>query len=215
MSSHSFGSRARSAAAIIALVAALTLGLRVVLSVAETGSIAGALAHLSQFFTILTNTLVLVMISAVALGARVGPRPAQALTIAIVGVGIIYHVALAHLVDFSGLSLLADHGVHTVVPALTLVWWFAFAPKEMPGPGAIAVWIAWPLVYCVYILIRAQGSGFYPYPFLNLPEIGVQGLAVSVLVISIAFVVIGFAMTAAASALRRIFAARTDQPGRS
>ena len=179
--------------------------LRLVLQTEESGSVLGALAYLSQFFTILTNAAVCLLLGAVALGAPVAPRVTQAFTIAIVGVGVVYHVALAHLRELSGLELLGDHGVHTVVPLLTFLWWLFWAPKSPLRATYALVWIAWPVLYCIYILIRAAGSGFYPYPFLNLPELGVVGLAQSIAVLCAAFVVIGLALTG----MSRLVARRT------
>lgn len=191
---------AKLLATLTALFTAATLALRVALKTAETGSIIEAVSFLSQFFTILTNALVLCMMLAVAVGVRVAPRVTKALTIAIVGVGIVYHVALAHLLDLSGIALMADHGVHTIVPAMTLFWWFLFAPKDRFHWHEVAVWITWPLFYCGYILLRAASSGFYPYPFLNLPELGAMGLAQSIFVLCLAFIVIGLALTALTAA---------------
>lgn len=182
-------------AAVTATIAGLTLLLRIYLSAEEKGGVGSAILYLSQYFTILTNTLVLAVMLACALGIWIGPRLAQSLTIAIVGVGIVYHVALAHYLDLSGLAWLADQGVHTIVPALTFVWWVFFAPKHALRLSDVIVWTAWPLVYCVYILIRASFSGFYPYPFLNLPELGIVGLAQSILTLIIAFMIIGLALT--------------------
>ncbi|MFZ5976285.1 MULTISPECIES: Pr6Pr family membrane protein [unclassified Hydrotalea] len=33
-------------------------------------------------------------------------------------------------------------------------------------------WLIYPLLYLVYILIRGSFSGFYPYPFVNVLQIG-------------------------------------------
>lgn len=185
-------------ASAISVVAGFTLLLRIILKFEETGSVFGAISYLSQFFTILTNGFVFFMTLAVALGALVSPQITKSLTIAIVGVGIVYHIALAHLLDLSGIALLADHGVHTIVPAMTLIWWLFFAPKAGFRPRDVFVWIIWPLVYCGYILVRASSSGFYPYPFLNLPELGIVGLSQSIALLCLAFIVIGFALAGAA-----------------
>lgn len=189
-----FSSGAKNFAAALVAVSGATLILRIVLKSAETESVLGAISYLSQFFTILTNTLVFGVMLAIVLGKWIAPRITQSLVIAIVGVGIVYHVALAHLLDLSGLALLADHGVHTFVPAMTLVWWLFFAPKNQFQLRDAIAWIVWPVAYCGYILIRASFSGFYPYPFLNLPELGVLGLVQSILLLCLAFIVIGFAL---------------------
>lgn len=194
MNQAGYRSRSGWIALFIALIAGLTLVLRVVLRTRETGSVIEAVSYLSQFFTILTNLLVFCAMLAVALGYQVAPRLLTALTIAIVGVGIVYHTALAHLLELSGLALLADHGVHTVVPALTLLWWLLFAQKPTFQPTDILTWIAWPLIYCAYILLRASGSGFYPYPFLNVSTLGAGSVAFNVVALCVAFVFIGLVL---------------------
>ena len=190
-----YSNLAKRIAGAIALIAGATLLLRIVLKFEETGSVFGAVSYLSQFFTILTNTLVFAMSLVVFFGVQVWPRLTQSLTIAIVGVGLVYHTALAHLLDLSGLALLADHGVHTIVPGITLVWWLFVAPKRQFRPSDPIVWVIWPVAYCAYILLRASSSGFYPYPFLNLPELGVGGLVQSIVLLCVAFVVVGLVLS--------------------
>lgn len=197
-----YSQMSRMVAGIIAVIAGATLVLRLVLRASETGSAAEALLYLSNFFTILTNGLVFAMAIAVAAGVRVSPRFTLALTIAIAGVGIVYHVALAHLRELSGWTLLADHGVHTFVPGLTVIWWVLFAPKRSFKITDLAVWTVWPLTYCVYILIRASGSGLYPYPFLDLPTLGAGRLAINLVVLSGAFIVIGLLLVAVSKILK-------------
>ncbi|MEM7778707.1 MAG: Pr6Pr family membrane protein [Pseudomonadota bacterium] len=189
-----YGTPARFLCAFIALIAVAAISFRVVIRMDELGGALPALSFLTQFFTILTNGLVCLAMILIVFGVQFGPRFLMAITISIVAVGIIYHVALSHLVEFTGLELLADHAVHTAVPTLTLLWWLAFAPKRSFSPSDIITWTAWPLMYCVYILFRASFSGFYPYPFLNLPELGVSGLVTSTAVLSLAFIVMGFGL---------------------
>lgn len=189
-----YGAVAKVLCAFIALIAATAISFRVIVRVNELGGVLPALSFLTQFFTILTNGLVGLAMILIAVGIRLGPRFLMAITISIVAVGIIYHVALSHLVNFTGLDLLADHALHTVVPILTLLWWLAFAPKQSFRPFDIITWTAWPIIYCVYIMFRASFSGFYPYPFLNLPELGISGLVTSIAVLSLAFIVMGFGL---------------------
>lgn len=187
---------ARRAAAGIAIVAAVTLLTRVYLRTGEDGSVLGAISYLSQFFTILTNALIMVILAVIAAGRTMSARWVKAVVIAIVIVGIVYHLLLAHLVAFIGLAFWADHGVHTVVPALSLLWWLRLAPKPPFQWFDLGLWVVWPIAYCTYIRIRASVSGFYPYPFLNLPELGWNGLALSIAGLTLSFVVIGLVITA-------------------
>lgn len=188
---NAYSSTARNAALGVAIVAAITLLTRIFLRIEEDGSLIGAISYLSQFFTILTNAVVMVVMAIIARKRQVPVRWLKAVVIAIVIVGIVYHLLLAHLVEFVGLAFWADHGVHTVVPVLTAVWWFLFAQKPAFQWSDLIVWVAWPVVYCTYILIRASFSGFYPYPFLNLPELGWDGLSVSIAGLLVSFVVVG------------------------
>ena len=167
-----FSSGAKNFAAALVAVSGATLILRIVLKSAETESVLVPFPICPSSFTILTNTLVFGVMLAIVLGKWIAPRITQSLVIAIVGVGIVYHVALAHLLDLSGLALLADHGVHTFVPAMTLVWWLFFAPKNQFQLRDAIVWIVWPVAYCGYILIRASFSRILPLPLSELAGIG-------------------------------------------
>lgn len=189
------GRQSRYCAAGIAAITALTLFVRIYLRAGEDGGIPGAILHLSQFFTILTNAVVLVLMVFMAAGRYVPARWLKAIVIAIVMVGIIYHLLLAHLVEFEGLAFWADHGVHTVVPILSLFWWLAFAQQPKFQWSDLGLWVVWPLAYCIYILLRAHFSGFYPYPFLNLPELGWSGLIVSIAGVLTSFIAVGLALT--------------------
>nr|WP_255599315.1 Pr6Pr family membrane protein [Hasllibacter sp. MH4015] len=131
----------------------------------------------------------------IAVGRDLSPRLIKAICIAIVLVGLIYHTLLAHLVALSGLDLWADHGTHTFVPILSGLWWLFLAPKPGFRWADIPLWVAWPVIYCIYILIRASFTGFYPYPFLNVPEIGWDGLAAPVAGLLVGFVLVGLVMT--------------------
>lgn len=194
----------RNGAALVALIAGVTLVTRLVLRTEQSDSVLDALSYMSQYFTILTNTIVFVMMLAIAAGKGVRPVIVRTVVIAIACVGLLYHSLLAHLVSLSGLDLLADHGTHTFVPILSVIWWFLWAENPKVTRADPLLWIAWPLLYTTYILVRASFSGFYPYPFLNFPELGATALMINVLVISTGFVVVGFVL----SGLNRLVRAR-------
>ncbi|QDU83751.1 hypothetical protein Pla163_08520 [Planctomycetes bacterium Pla163] len=189
--------KARAAAAIVASCAAAGLLLRVHLAASEHGSHLAGIAHLSQFFTILSNVLVLLLMVALARGTRLPRSLFEPTLVAIVAVGLIYHVLLAHLWSPQGLSLVADQTVHTVVPGLVLLWWALFDPPVRASWATAWRCTVWPLVYCAYALLRAESSGFYPYPFLDPTHLGWGGLFVSVLGLSAAFLVLGLLLVAA------------------
>lgn len=190
-----FSTKAQRGAGLISAVAAVTLLTRVYLRSDESGGVFAALSYLSQFFTILTNAVVMILMLWIFWGRNLSTRWVKAIVVAIAMVGIVYHFLLAHLVEFEGLAFWADHGVHTAVPALSVIWWIFFAPKPRLHLSDLLIWVAWPLLYCTYILVRANFSGFYPYPFLNLPELGWSGLTLSIGGLVTSFVIIGLLMT--------------------
>jgi len=187
------------------------LAVRLYLRVQQSDGALAAISYLAQFFTILTNAITLLLMVWIALGRPVSSRIVKAVIIAIVCVGVIYHALLAHLVSLNGLDLWADHGTHTFVPILSGLWWIFVAPKPEFRWVDIGLWILWPVVYCIYILVRANYSGFYPYPFLNVPEIGWNGLLVNVAGLLVGFIVVGFLLTGAG----RLLGAETHRFRRS
>ena len=193
-------------AAFIAFVAGVTLITRLALRIEQSNGLLDAVSYMSQYFTILTNAIVFLMMLAIATGKLVRPVIVRTVVIAIACVGLLYHSLLAHLVSLSGLDLLADHGTHTFEPILSVIWWLLWAENPKVRRTDPLLWVAWPLLYTAYILVRASFSGFYPYPFLNFPVLGTTALLINVLVISTGFVIVGFVL----SGVGRLIHARHD-----
>ena len=185
-----------SFAASIVAVAAITLLTRVLLRIDMGETPVEALVYMTQFFTILTNTLVLLVMAWIwiAAGQAVSARLMLCVVISITCVGLIYHLLLAHLNPSHGLALASDHGLHTVVPCLTVAWWLLWGEKPALRWFDSLLWIIWPLAYCAYALARAEFSGFYPYPFLNLPSLGSAQLVANLVSMALVFAVVGLAL---------------------
>jgi len=192
---------ARRAAPIVALVTAATLALRVFLSIGLTGSILAALSFSSQYFTVPTNVLTLLLMGSVAVGRPIGSDLMLAAIVAIGGVGVIYHAVLANLWAPRGMELIADQGLHTVAPLCALGWWLASGHSPDWTLRTVASWLIWPLAYCIYALVRAQFNGFYPYPFIDIPQIGWPGLARNVVGLTLRFALLGTAILALGRAI--------------
>lgn len=143
-----------------------------VLPVAET------LTRFFSYFTILTNILVAVYYSVLATGgdrwyARVqAPGFLTALTVYITVVGSVYQVLLGGLWDPQGTQMLVDELLHSVVPLYTILFWILYEQKAAVSWAQIPRWLIYPLSYLVYILIRGSLSGFYPYPFVDVTQLG-------------------------------------------
>ena len=185
---------ARLLAALIALIAAFSIGLQHSLNVAELGSHGASMLQMSRYFTILTNLAMMAMMGGIALGWRPPRMLILALVTAIIGVGLIYHIALAHLLDIRGWAILGDQGVHTAVPVLSALWWVMFASGRKGDLKRMHWVLVWPLVYSAYALARGEASGVYPYPFMDLNVISLGILSRNFVIILAVFWVIGAVM---------------------
>ena len=182
----------RIVAGSIALIGTATFALQIVLSTGKSGGLLAALLVLSRFFTILTNAAVTVAMVRIAAGWHADRRVMLALVSAIAIVALVYHTVLAQLQTFTGLDAVTDFGFHTAIPALTVAWWLLFAERDLPWRDVVWV-LPWPIVYCAVALVRGGVSGIYPYPFIDLPEIGPATLVLNVIGLTLAFLVVGAA----------------------
>ncbi|MBF9044424.1 hypothetical protein HKCCE4037_13865 [Rhodobacterales bacterium HKCCE4037] len=193
--------RARVTAFLIACLSAASLvGIYVYnLQSGRYGSEAETLWAMARFFTILSHVLIVLTFLAAAFRREgIGAPWGAALTLTIVLVGAVYHTLLRGIVDFTGLGHWADVGLHTVVPIAVLLWWLAFAPKRSLRYGDLPMFIMWPCVYVAYALGRGAADGTYPYPFMDVGDLGpaivatnLAGLLLVLLIGGVIFVMIG------------------------
>lgn len=139
-----------------------------------------------SFFTILTNTLVALYFTANFFGIVKAPfsifskrSTSTALTAFILLVGIVYQVILRATWEPTGLQRVIDELLHTIIPVYFLVYWFLYANPTDIKLKPTLYWLVYPLLYFFYVIVRGHFSGFYPYPFLNVTEIGYSGVAKS------------------------------------
>lgn len=169
--------------AVIALIAwfALILQLYIMISSASANHLTKlqATGRFFAFYTILTNLLVAINLTAILLFPRsaigkffVQASPAAATAEYILIVGIIYNVLLRQLWKPEGWQKIADELLHVVVPLFYVLYWFFYASKKSLQWKNIISWLIYPFLYLIYMLVRGAAEGFYPYPFLNVKELG-------------------------------------------
>lgn len=142
----------------------------------RTAPITETIIRFFSFFTILTNALVAVyftnQIFKLNRLSRAGTL--TAITVYITIVGAVYQVLLRHIWQPAGLQKIIDELLHTINPILMILFWYLFEEKTLVKYRQIISWLVYPVVYLIYILIRGNFSGFYPYPFINVTEIGLS-----------------------------------------
>ena len=158
-----------------------------------------------SFFPILTNTLVALCFTFLLLRPASNwgrffsnPKTLTAITVYISMVGIAYNIILRSLWDPKGLQLIVDELLHSVIPLFFILYWLIFVPKTELYWKNVFPWLVYPFVYLVFILFRGAFSGFYPYPFINVNNLGYNKvflnsgrLLIVFLTLSLLFVVIG------------------------
>ena len=150
-----------------------------------------------SFFTILTNTLIALYFTSMWLGrhtklGRLFQRPGvvTAITVYITVVGLVYQLLLRQIWEPQGLQRLVDELLHSVNPLYFVLYWYLYEEKSTLKWNLIPGWLIYPLVYVIYILIRGSFSGFYPYPFVNVAELGMSQVLLNSF--GLMFVFIGF-----------------------
>jgi hypothetical protein len=185
-----------------AAVAWFALVLQYTLTITKPGApFLEATVRYFSFFTILTNILVALALTLPCLApeSRAGqffdrPSVRTAILAYIIIVAVIYHYLLAKLWNPQGWQLLADTIEHVVTPALYVIDWVLFVPKGTVKWKSAVVWLGYPLVYAAYSLIHGAVTGFYPYPFINVGEIGYDKVLLNMGVLVLVFLGLGLAL---------------------
>lgn len=159
----------RSIAAITASVAWCSLALQFGLMLG-TQSIGEALWRFLGFFTVLTNILVAIMATGLAVGLKgqisSSAKARMAVTAGIMLVGLAYWTLLASLWQPEGWQLIADIGLHTAVPLLAFATWFASRDGSLRWRDTQSAAL-WPAAYAMYALARGSIDGWYAYWFFD------------------------------------------------
>ena len=190
-----------------ALVLQLWLSLR--LAAGNGGGALQGLVAYFGYFTVLSNLFVALVASRGAGMADGGRdlvwRGCAVTSIMVVGLG--YHLLLRNVWDPQGWQKLADISLHYAVPLAALSWWLACPPRARIAAIAPLRWLAWPLAYAAYALLRGPLVGSYPYYFIDVGALGVPRVMAHLAGLMVVFVAAGYLLRALAHARQRLAAA--------
>lgn len=193
---------------LISIIGLLTLVAQFVLIIQNrVAGIPETILRFFCYFTILTNTLVMVtsFFQWSSSQSRLSgffrrPQVKAAVAVYILVVFIVYNVVLRGLTNFDGLQMIVDELLHVVIPALYLIYWIFFADKRgiewKHGWG----WLIYPGIYLAMVMLVGAmlSSRFYPYPFLDAYNHGYQKVAYSAMAILLLFLLLSFLFIALA-----------------
>ena len=168
------------------------------LIIGDYSSIAETLFVYFGYFTVWTNILIALAFTAPLLNpdrklSNFFMRPAvrAALASYIFMVSVVYHMAIAPSWDPQGFTLLTAHGLNTVMPMLYIFDWLFFAEKRPIFYKHLPYWLIFPAVYGVTSIIRGLLTNVYPYPFLNVTDLGIGNVLFNMFGLVAVFAVVG------------------------
>ena len=199
--------RYRLFAAIAALLGWFTLALQLLLSIQLSiangqGALAGVWTYIG-YFTILTNVLVALALTADARGPRgtlsrffTRPDVHTAISMSIVIVAAIYNLMLRQLWQPQGWQIVTDNILHVVMPVLFLLYWWLAVPKATLRWPQVIHWQLYPAAYFAYVLARGAVDHWYPYPFLDVTKLGYLLVLVDACAVLLVFVAVALLLVA-------------------
>lgn len=189
--------------AIVVVFAWLALALQFNL-VVDRFTLAGlpfaeGVVRFASFFTVTTNTLAAVLLSfALIRRGEHSPSPPvmAAAAIYMVIVAIIYHLLLRKTWTPQGPQLVADIGLHYVMPAAMAVYWGVYVPKGETRWAHAVWWQIYPLAYFVFSLLEGLRVNWYPYPFIDVNALGYERVLINAVALIVFFIVMSGLMIA-------------------
>ena len=183
-----------------ALIAWVVLSLRFIdmLIIGEYSSIAETLFVYLGYFTVWANVLIALAFTVPLLNpdrklADFFMRPAvrAALATYILMISVVYHMLIVPYWNPQGFTWLTATGLNTVMPILYIIDWLFFAEKRPIFYKHLPYWLIFPTVYGVTSIIRGLLTNVYPYPFLNVAELGIGDVLFNMFGLVAVFAVIG------------------------
>ena len=187
---------ARTLHAVVLVAAVVGLSLELVRAL-TSDDLGTRLVRLFSYFTIQSNVL-----AAIAAGMLLWRPDRRGRVFAVLRLdallciavtGIVYHAVLVGLQELTPSGALANLMLHTVVPVGTVVAWLVVGPRPRLSPAVVGWSLVYPLGWIAYTFVRGAIVDWYPYPFLDVSEIGLQSALVRTGVVAVIFLMLAFA----------------------
>lgn len=162
----------------------------------EAPSTAMRVANFFSFFTVQSNIVLGIGAAILALNPQGDGRGFRVLRIAgLIGIavtGVVYSTLLSGVVDLDGVAQLTNLGFHYLAPLLGVIGWLLFGPWPRIEPRTVVLSLSWPVAWLIYTLIRGELTDFYPYPFIDVAELGYGRTLLNAAGITVVFLAVGW-----------------------
>jgi len=190
--------RYRWLAGIVATVSWFALALQFDLLMTKAAgmriSTGAALIGYFSFLSIQTNLLCAILTSLAVVRATIpfaSNRIWPALAVYLVTGGIVFALTLRHVFAHNDLQVLTNVLLHYVTPILYAAFWVAAVPKAHLRWRDPAIWLIYPFIYLVVVLLFGLKTGFYPYPLINPKLLNAGQFIANLLALAASFVTMG------------------------
>ena len=156
-------------------------------------------ANFFSFFTIQANLLAVATLCVLVIVRR-GERTAL---VDAMRSGVVLYMAITGIVFALLLSGLqeelqttipgVDFVVHKLMPVVLVVDWLVDPPRHRLSLWTAAAWLSFPFAWFLYTIARGTSVDWYPYPFVDVGELGYGGVLGRASVL-----LVGFALAAVA-----------------
>ena len=113
--------------------------------------------------------------------------------------GLVYHLMLAGSFQMQGTMAIANLLLHYVVPVMSVLDWILFDTKGRYTWKSPLAWVLLPNAYFIHAVIRVAlgenlgyGGNRYPYPFINVDALGWGNVMINVVIMNLAFTLLGY-----------------------
>jgi hypothetical protein len=165
-----------AAALVVQLVLLFGGGTDVNAHEAESVGIGARLLRFFSYFTIQSNILALVGAVSLAIDPDRDGRLWRVVRLdgllGIVITGVVYATLLSGLVALAGIDFLVNGAFHYFAPWWTLLGWLLFGPRPRIDWASVRWAFLWPVLWVAYAFLHGALSDWYPYPFLDVAEVG-------------------------------------------
>lgn len=160
-------------------------------------SIPETLIRFFTFFTILSNILVALVFTAEWLQPNLLKFFAKsntqvAVAVYIFVVGFVYNTILRFIWQPKGWDKVADELLHLVLPIAYILYWYFKFSKQTINYKSIFGWLLFPMIYIFVVMIRGYFSNYYPYPFLNVSDLGIEQVLWNSIYMTLFFVIVSY-----------------------
>lgn len=92
--------------------------------------------------------------------------------VAIIATGVGFHAEFAQTLHLKGWAAVWNVLLHTVVPVMAVVGWLLIGPRRIVSRRVAWLSVIFPVCYLAFTLIRGAIVHWYPYPFIDVTQLG-------------------------------------------